>query len=111
MLSFAHEKIHHHFYLAICYLFICMFFLCALDFENDIAEVPFVESKDACSIDSLDYDSDNIASNEDITIVFIKNANSRNSRSGKSVGSRKTVMTFTISLNWVSSNIFIILGI
>ncbi len=111
MLSFAHEKTHHHFYLAICYLFICMFFLCALDFENDIAEVPFVESKDACSIDSLDYDSDNIASNEDITIVFIKNANSRNSRSGKSVGSRKTVMTSTISLNWVSSNIFIILGI
>ena len=111
MLSFAHEKIHHHFYLAICYLVICMFFLCALDFENDIAEVPFVESKDACSIDSLDYDSDNIASNEDITIVFIKNANSRNSRSGKSVGSRKTVMTTTISLNWVSSNIFIILGI
>ena len=111
MLSFAHEKIHHHLYLAICYLFICMFFLCALDFENDIAEVPFIESKDACSIESLNYDSDNIVSNEDITIVYIKNANSRNSRSGKSVGSRKTVMTSTISLNWVSSNIFIILGI
>ena len=111
MLSFAHEKTYHNFYLAICYLFICVFFLCAIDFENDIAEFPFIESKDACSIESLDYDSDNIVSNEDITIVFIKNANSRNSRSGKSVGSRKTVMTSTISLNWVSSNIFIILGI
>ena len=111
MLRFAHNKMHHYFNTLLCHLFICMFFLCALDVENDIAEVPFIESKDACSIESLDYDSDNIVSNEDITIVYIKNANSRNSRSGKSVGSRKTVMTSTISLNWVSSNLFIILGI
>lgn len=107
----AHNKMHHYFNTLICHLFICMFFLCALDFENDIAEVPFIESKDACSIESLDYDSDNIVSNEDITIVYIKNANSRNIRSGKSISSRKTVMNSRISLNWVSSNLCTILGI
>lgn len=111
MPRFAHNKMHHYFNTLLCHLFICMFFLCALDFENDIAEVPFIESKDACSIESLDYDSDNIVSNEDITIVYIKNANSRNIRSGKSISSRKTVMNSRISLNWVSSNLCTILGI
>lgn len=107
----AHNKMHHYFKTLLCHIFICMFVLCALDVESDLYSFSDNAYKDFSFIESLDADSDNILSNEDVSIVFIKNANSRNSRSRKSVGPRKTVMTSTISLNWASSNICTILGI
>lgn len=88
-----------------------MFILCALDVESDFYSFSYNAYKDLGFIESLDDDSDNIISNKDVAIVFIKNANSRNIRSGKSISSRKTVMNSMISLNWVSSNICTILGI
>ena len=102
----AHNKMHHYFKTLLCHIFICMFILCALDIESDLYSFSDNAYKDFSFIESLDADSDNILSNEDVSIVFIKNANSRNIRSGKSISSRKTVMNSMISLNWVSSNIY-----
>ena len=107
----AHNKMHHYFKTLLCHIFICMFVLCALDVESDLYSFSDNAYKDFSFIESLDVDSDNILSNEDVEIVFIKNANSRNIRSGKNISSRKTVMNSMISLNWVSSNICTILGI
>ena len=107
----AHNKMNYYFNTLLCQLFICMFILCALDVESDFYSFSYDAYKDFSFMESLDADSGDILSNEDVAIVFIKNANSRNIRSGKSISSRKTVMNSMISLNWVSSNICTILGI
>ena len=111
MPRFTYNKTHYHFNTLLCHLFICMFILCALDVESDLYSFSYDAYKDFSFVESLDADSDNIISNEDVAIVFIKNANSRNTCYGKSISSRKTVMNSMISLNWVSSNICTILGI
>ena len=111
MPRFAYNKTHHYFNTLLCHLFICMFILCTLDVESDLYSFSYNAYKDFSFIESLDVDSDNILSNEDVEIVFIKNANSRNIRSGNSISFRKTIMNSMISLNWVSSNICTILGI
>lgn len=88
-----------------------MFILCALDVESDFYSFSYNAYKDFSFIESLDADSDNIISNEDVAIVYIKNSNSRYSRFGKKISSKKNFVNSIIPVKRVSVHIFTSLSI
>lgn len=102
----AHNKMHHYFKTLLCHIFICMFILCALDVESDFISFSNHSYNDFSFIESLDVDSDDLISNEDVTIIFVNNSNSRHTRFGKNISSKKDFVNSILSINWESSHLF-----